>query len=300
MIRANDIVVIYPGPIGQPEKNHLALNSISFSIKKGEIIAIMGPSGSGKTTLLDVINGTLEPNAGLLFIDNHSIYSMPSVSRKRYLSSTIPSYMIHQQMAHNLIYNLSAEENVLLELAASNKLDYSVVSGIFNDLKISDLRKIPVSRLSGGERQLICFAKALLQKSQILLLDEPTSALDDKNKHIVMEKIIEVCKTYQITTIFASHDTDIIKYADRVISIYDGLINRLVIQNTDSANDSVKVSFSGDHFEVSVDDDGVVYFPQYLLAKLNSKERYWIYYDYDQGKLIINSENFAGKSKKGK
>ena len=159
MISLKDVILIYPGPKGEPEKTYIALNNISFSVDKGDIVAIVGSTGAGKTTLLKVIEGNLEPDAGIVLINENSLYKMTHEVRKNYLESII--YMIHQTMYDNLFYELSVEENLVLDQFIEYPLIKDRIEKILAELEILHLKKLLVGNLSGGEKQLVCFAKAL-------------------------------------------------------------------------------------------------------------------------------------------
>jgi ABC-type lipoprotein export system ATPase subunit len=266
LIETREVVVIYSGPIGRPEKNLIALNTISIHIDKGQVAAIVGDSGSGKTTFLNVITGKLVPQAGLAFIDDHSLFNMPPEARNAFRSKYY--FMINQKMNDNLFFVLTARENALLSLSASNEFHPIQVDQIFQELEIDYLLDISVHRLSGGEKQLVCFAIALLHNAKILILDEPTSALDTENKHKIMKKIIKTCNEYQITVIFATHDPEIAQYADKIIGIYHGRFDRIITKRDGEYENQIAELMRGKYYELPVGFKGTIHIPEKVIELL--------------------------------
>ncbi|MHA1912495.1 MAG: ATP-binding cassette domain-containing protein [Candidatus Kariarchaeaceae archaeon] len=267
MIDIRDVVVIYPGPIGQPEKNLIALNTISLPINKGQIVAIVGDSGSGKTSLLNVISGKLEPQAGLVFVGDHSMFNIPLEARNIFRSKLL--FMINQKMNDNLFFELTARENALLSLSTQDNFHTELIDQIFHELEIDYLLDITVHHLSGGEKQLVCCAIALLHDTQILILDEPTSSLDTENKHKIVKKIIKVCNKYNITTIFATHDPEIAQYADKIIGIYYGRFDRIITQKKREYQEQITELMKGNYYEIPVGSKGTIQIPEKIIRLLN-------------------------------
>jgi putative ABC transport system ATP-binding protein len=207
---------------GKGQNEVIALDDISFSVRKGEFVAIVGPSGSGKSTLLHLLGGVDKPTSGKVFIDDMDIYGLRerdlSILRRRRVGFVFQSY--------NLIPVLSAEENILMPLLLDNrKEDKQYINELLTLLNLKDRRGHLPSELSGGQQQRVSIGRALANKPSIILADEPTGNLDTKNSREVLELLKYSAKKYNQTLILISHDMNIASMADRVISIVDGKIS---------------------------------------------------------------------------
>lgn len=198
-----------------------ALKPISIEVEKGEFVAIVGPSGSGKSTLLHLLAGLDKPSAGQVFINDKDIYSMSEKEISRYRRRNIG--FIFQ--AFNLIPILSAEENIKLPVLMDNKkVDEAYISELMEILDIKERKNHLPGELSGGQQQRVSIARALANKPSIILADEPTGNLDSKNSKEVLELLKGTIKKYNQTLVMITHDSDIAKMADRIITISDGMI----------------------------------------------------------------------------
>lgn len=207
---------------GKGESEVTAVDNISFSVQKGEFVAIIGPSGSGKSTLLHLIGGVDRPTSGKVFIDNMDIYGLKerdlSILRRRKVGFVFQSY--------NLIPVLTAEENIKMPLLLDNrKADKNYIDELLTMLDLKDRKKHLPSELSGGQQQRVSIGRALANKPSIILADEPTGNLDTKNSREVLELLKHSVKKYNQTLLLISHDMNIASMADRVISIVDGQIS---------------------------------------------------------------------------
>ncbi len=207
---------------GKGQNEVVAVNDISFSVRKGEFVAIVGPSGSGKSTLLHLLGGVDKPTSGNVFIDDMDIYSLKerdlSILRRRKVGFVFQAY--------NLIPVLSAEENILMPLLLDNrKEDKKYIDELLTILDLKDRRKHLPSELSGGQQQRVSIGRALANKPSIILADEPTGNLDTKNSREVLELLKYSAKKYNQTLILISHDMNIASMADRIINIVDGRIS---------------------------------------------------------------------------
>ncbi len=263
MVWVKDVSVLYPGPEGYPEKNILALSNISLEIKHAEIVAILGPSGAGKTTLLHVMAGLVDPDVGMVFIDGVSVNLLSGKNLNRFRYERI--FIIEQDMRRNLFFELTVGENI--ELFTLGKSGQVTPTTILKMLDIQQLENIPVARLSGGERQLVCFAIALAMDVKLVILDEPTSALDEKNKHLVMDRITNHCRQRGITLVFTSHDPEIASYANLLIGINYGRFDR-VSRLFGYDVDVVERLIAGDHYIVPIDSKGAIHLPEKLRKSL--------------------------------
>ena len=206
---------------GKGETAVKALDDVSFSIKKGEFVAIIGPSGSGKSTLLHLIGGVDRPTSGRVLVDNTDIYQLNetqlAIFRRRQIG------LIYQ--FYNLIPILSVEENIKLPLLLDqHKVDKAHFDKIVNILGLKErLNHLP-NQLSGGQQQRVSIGRALISNPAIMLADEPTGNLDSKNSGEIVELLKMFNKTLNQTLIVITHDERIALQADRVISIEDGRI----------------------------------------------------------------------------
>ena len=198
-----------------------ALDNVSFTVNKGEFVAIIGPSGSGKSTLLHILGGVDIPTSGKVFIDGADIYSMDetrlAIFRRRQIG------LIYQ--FYNLIPVLNVCENITLPLLLDGrKLDQTQLDSIINILNLSDrLNHLP-NQLSGGQQQRVSIGRALINNPALVLADEPTGNLDSKTGAEIIELLKLSNKKFKQTLMVITHDERIALQADRIISIEDGRI----------------------------------------------------------------------------
>lgn len=206
---------------GKGETAVKALDDVSFTINKGDFVAIIGPSGSGKSTLLHLLGGVDRPTNGNVLIDQTSIYELNetqlSIFRRRQIG------LIYQ--FYNLIPILTVEENITLPmLLDEHKVDRQAFSNIVHTLGLQDRLHYLPNQLSGGQQQRVSIGRALISNPAIMLADEPTGNLDSKNSTEIIGLLKMFNKTYNQTLIVITHDERIALQADRVISIEDGRI----------------------------------------------------------------------------
>lgn len=206
---------------GKGETAVKALDNVSFSVNKGEFVAIIGPSGSGKSTLLHMLGGVDRPTNGKVFVDNTDIYQLNetqlAIFRRRQIG------LIYQ--FYNLIPILSVEENITLPLLLDNhRVDKEQFNRIVTILGLQQRLDHLPNQLSGGQQQRVSIGRALISNPAIMLADEPTGNLDSKNSEEIMELLKMFNKTYNQTLIVITHDERIALQADRVISVEDGKI----------------------------------------------------------------------------
>ncbi len=198
-----------------------ALDNVSFSVEKGEFLAIVGASGSGKSTLLHLIGGVDRPTSGKVFIDGKDIYKFNddelAIFRRRKVG------LIYQ--FYNLIPILNVEENILLPLNLDNReADKNKLDELLNLLGLSDRRKHLPSELSGGQQQRTSIARSMITNPNIILADEPTGNLDTKASDEIVELLKKSNREYNQTIIMITHNMEIAKQADRIIKLEDGKI----------------------------------------------------------------------------
>lgn len=200
-----------------------ALDDVSFSVNKGEFVAIIGPSGSGKSTLLHLIGGVDRPTSGRVWIDNTDIYSLDetklAIFRRRQIG------LIYQ--FYNLIPVLTVRENITLPLELDGrKVEETYFQEIVRTLGLEDRLKHLPNELSGGQQQRVSIGRALLPNPALILADEPTGNLDRKTGEDIMSLLKLSHRRYQQTLIVITHDESIALQADRMIAIEDGRITR--------------------------------------------------------------------------
>lgn len=213
---------------GKGETLVSAVNDVSFTVEKQEFIAILGASGSGKSTLLHMIGGVDTPSSGKVFINDKDIYSLND-EELSHLRRTEVS-IIYQ--FYNLISTLNVKENITLPLDLDKKtVDEKYLQEIINLLKLENRLKHLPNELSGGEQQRVSIGRALITKPSIILADEPTGNLDSKNSIEVMELLKSANELFGQTIIMVTHDENLAKYANRIITIADGKIIIDKVQN---------------------------------------------------------------------
>lgn len=207
------------------------LKGINLSLKKGEITALVGASGSGKSTLLTIAAGLQPASDGQIIFEGKNINTMNQEQIRKIRASKFGFVF---QFAH-LVPFLTVEEQLLLMLDVSeSKLKkYEQKKEIDKILKLVEMdhrKNAYPSSLSGGEKQRIAIARAIIHKPKVLFADEPTASLDSKRSKDVMLLIRDLTKTLNITTLMVTHDEEMLSYADHIIKMSDGLI----LQNEDS------------------------------------------------------------------
>ncbi|AZS17896.1 ABC transporter ATP-binding protein [Paenibacillus lutimineralis] len=206
---------------GTGESAVKALDNVSFSVQKGEFVAIIGPSGSGKSTLLHMLGGVDRPTGGKVYVQDTDMYALNetqlAIFRRRQIG------LIYQFF--NLIPVLTVEENITLPLLLDKqKVDQKQLDGLVNTLNLQHrLNHLP-NQLSGGQQQRVSIGRALIGNPAIMLADEPTGNLDSKNSSEIIDLLKMLNKTYHQTLIVITHDEQIALQADRIISIEDGRI----------------------------------------------------------------------------
>lgn len=198
-----------------------AVDDVSFSVEKGEFVAIVGASGSGKSTLLHLIGGVDRPTSGKIFVDGNDISKMNddklAVFRRRQVGIVYQFY--------NLIPILTVEENITLPCDLDGRgVDRERLEMILDSFRLRARRKHLPNQLSGGQQQRTSIARALINNPSLVLADEPTGNLDSKSSEEVMSMLKMCNQSYGQTVIMITHNLDIAKQADRIITISDGKI----------------------------------------------------------------------------
>ena len=217
ILRVENLTKIY----GKGDTAVKALDHISFTVEKGEFIAIIGPSGSGKSTLLHMLGGVDTPSSGEVFIDGTDIYrlneSKLAIFRRRQIG------LIYQ--FYNLIPVLNVEENITLPLLLDDRyVEKEELEELITTLGVGDRLEHLPNQLSGGQQQRVSIGRALVNNPAIVLADEPTGNLDSKNSEEIISLLKLYNQKYNQTLIIITHDEKIALQANRIISIEDGKI----------------------------------------------------------------------------
>ena len=206
---------------GKGETEVKALDNISFSVEKGEFVAIVGPSGSGKSTLLHILGGVDKPTSGHVYVEGSDVFSLNennlAIFRRRQVG------LIYQ--FYNLIPILNVKENISLPVLLDGKTpDEEYLDELIHTLNLENRVEHLPNELSGGQQQRVSIGRSLIYHPALLLADEPTGNLDTKTSEEIMELLEISNKKYGQTIIMITHDEDLAMHAKRIITIEDGKI----------------------------------------------------------------------------
>ena len=209
---------------GQGEAEVTALDHVSFSVERGEFVAIVGESGSGKSTLLNVVGALDKPTAGKVLIDGKDIFSMPekklTVFRRQHIGFIFQSF--------NLIPELNVEQNITFPLLLDyKKPDQKFVNELLQVLGLTERRNHLPSQLSGGQQQRVAIGRALVTHPALIMADEPTGNLDSKNSQEVIALLQSMSQKYQQTILMITHNENQAGAANRVFRMSDGVLKDL-------------------------------------------------------------------------
>ena len=219
ILRVENLTKIY----GKGENEVRALDDVSFSVNKGEFIAVIGPSGSGKSTLLHILGGVDRPTSGRVLMDGKDVYAQNeeqlAIFRRRQVG------LIYQ--FYNLIPVLNVTENITLPvLMDGQKVNRDRLKELITTLKLDGRENHLPNQLSGGQQQRVSIGRALMNAPAVVLADEPTGNLDSKNSKEIVDLLKISNEKYGQTLIVITHDESIALQADRILSIDDGKITR--------------------------------------------------------------------------
>ena len=219
ILRVENLTKVY----GKGENEVRALDGVSFSVEKGEFVAVIGPSGSGKSTLLHILGGVDRPTGGKVFMDGKDVYAQDeeqlAIFRRRQVG------LIYQ--FYNLIPVLNVTENITLPvLMDGQKVNQNRLAELMTTLNLTGRENHLPNQLSGGQQQRVSIGRALMNAPAVVLADEPTGNLDSKSSREIVELLKVSNEKYGQTLIVITHDESIALQADRILSIEDGKITR--------------------------------------------------------------------------
>ena len=220
LLEVNNICKTY----GSGETAVHALKKVSFSVPKGEYVAIVGESGSGKSTLLNMIGALDTPTSGKVVIGGKEIFSMNdnrlTVSRRRNIGFIFQAF--------NLIPELTVEQNIIFPVLLDyQKPDRKYLEELLTVLNLKERRNHLPSQLSGGQQQRVAIGRALITRPSLILADEPTGNLDTQNSSEVIALLKEASRKYEQTIIMITHNRSIAQSADRILQVSDGVLTDL-------------------------------------------------------------------------
>lgn len=206
---------------GRGETAVHALKAASFSVPKGEFVAIVGESGSGKSTLLNLIGALDTPTSGKVFVDGKDIFAMKdrnlTVFRRRNIGFVFQSF--------NLIPELTVEQNIIFPVLLDyQKSNQKYLEELLDVLNLTERRKHLPSQLSGGQQQRVAIGRALMTRPSLILADEPTGNLDTQNSSEVIALLKEASRKYEQTIVMITHSKSIAQTADRILQVSDGVL----------------------------------------------------------------------------
>lgn len=220
ILRVENLTKVY----GKDQAQVVALDNVSFSVEKGEFVAIVGASGSGKSTLLHLLGGVDRPTSGKVFIDGKDIFELNddnlAIFRRRQVG------LIYQ--FYNLIPILNVEENITLPMSLDGReIKKEEMDEMLERLGLSERRNHLPNELSGGQQQRTSIGRALITRPTIILADEPTGNLDSKSSDEIVALLKQSNKELKQTIIMITHNMEIAKIADRIIKIEDGRLSEM-------------------------------------------------------------------------
>ena len=219
MLRVENLTKVY----GEGENQVRALDGVSFSVEKGQFVAIIGPSGSGKSTLLHILGGVDRPTGGKVYMNGQDVYQRSedqlAIFRRREVG------LIYQ--FYNLIPVLNVTENITLPvLMDGRKVNQERLQEMLQTLGLQGREKHLPNQLSGGQQQRVSIGRALMNAPAVGLADEPTGNLDSRNSQDIVDLLKYSNRRFEQTLIVITHDESIALQADRVLAIEDGKITR--------------------------------------------------------------------------
>jgi putative ABC transport system ATP-binding protein len=227
-LEARSVSKIYGSGAGQVR----AIDDVSFSVDKGEFVALVGPSGSGKTTMLAMLAGLLEPTSGSVFIEGEDLARMRETQRSRFRRRRIGFTF----QANNLVSYLTALENVELMLRLTgqyNAANRKRARKLMELLGLEERMHALPRELSGGQQQRVAIARSLINNPVVVLADEPTASLDTERAYQVVETMAHLVHEQGRAGVMVTHDLRMVEYTDRIVHLLDGRLEQIVTPDDD-------------------------------------------------------------------
>lgn len=285
MIQSDNLVKIYK----TKDSEVIALQGLDLNVAPSELMAIVGKSGSGKSTLLNMLGGLDKPSAGKLFVDGKNLFKMNNKSLIEYKQRTVG--FVWQNNARNLFPYLNAIQNIQLPMIfTSEKKKRESAQKLLELVGMAHKKYSRLSELSGGEQQRIAIAIALANNPKLLLADEPTGSVDKKTSDYILDVFRELNSTLKTTIVIVTHDMDLAKKVNRVVSIQDGKISSEMHakSNYRERMDNITM-FTDVHDEFTIlDRAGRLQLPQEMLEKMNVKDNK-VRLEYVDDSIVIKS-----------
>lgn len=227
ILRVENLTKVY----GKGENEVRALDGVSFSVEKGEFVAVIGPSGSGKSTLLHILGGVDRPTSGRVLMDGKDVYAQNeeqlAIFRRRQVG------LIYQ--FYNLIPVLNVTENITLPvLMDGQKVNQNRLAELMTTLKLTGRENHLPNQLSGGQQQRVSIGRALMNAPAVVLADEPTGNLDSRTSKQVLYRMLEMSKNSGVTFVMVTHEPELAECADRIVTILDGKVCSNVVQDEET------------------------------------------------------------------
>lgn len=254
----------------------VALRGIDFSMTRGEMVAIIGPSGAGKSSLMNLIGGLDKPTAGQVYVEGVNVAELRGAALADYRLRRVG--FVWQQIERNLLAHRTAQGNVALPMMLAGippRQRMARARDLLEAVGLTEAAERTVGQLSGGQQQRAAIAVALANRPQILLADEPTGALDRKTAAQVMALLDELRRQFNLTVLLVTHDMDVARHADRVLTLRDGALgqaltgeeagDRGLTLREDGAlplPEAVRQALSGPRIAVEVRPEGVLLRPE--------------------------------------
>ena len=286
MIQCENLVKIYK----TKDSEVLALQGLELQVERGELAAIIGNSGSGKSTFLNMIGGLDRPSAGSLFVDGKNLFKMTEKELVEHKRNTVG--FVWQNNARNLLPYMTALQNVQVPMMfdSAGKKEQRALE-LLEMVGMSHRKHSKLRQLSGGEQQRIAIAIALANNPKILLADEPTGSVDVKTGTYILDMFREINRSSGLTVVIVTHDPNISRKVDRVVSIRDGKISseRLLKQSYRERLESLAATMdtepTQDEFTV-LDRAGRLQIPRELLNQMNLSGNK-VHIEYKDGGIFI-------------